>query len=234
MRAKIEPFCTLSYGLLILNERDEVLLVQRKDSVEYIDLLRGRFHGDAEDLAFYMSRLTASEIHRLTTVDFDTLWDSLWVNHSSKSFSSEYLVCKKRFQRLAFPAVETAYTEPEFVIPRGRRKTSYESPIACAKRECTEETGIPASAYTVDPAHEFFEYYYGSNGVLYGTIYWIAKLHGGHPTYRYDACNMVQNSEVREMTFFHLRAAIHKVRPYRSAMRGILFDVKVQVTGKLW
>lgn len=216
---------TMSYGILLRNTAGQILMIQRRDSVEYIDLIRGRFSGTNRDLEVYLSNMSKDEHIRLQTLNFDQLWDQMWINHSGKIYKQEYLNARRRFSQIVIPDsfMRTEYVENEYLLPRGRKKNCREHTLVCATREFFEETGIRQSEYKIDSNKHHIEYYYGSNGKLYGTKYYVANLLKD-TTHLFNPYNMVQCSEVRNMQFFDPIDAYRKVRSYRTSLRQILFE----------
>ena len=120
----------------------EVLLIQRRDSIGFLELVRGRF--DACD-ASYVRRLladtTAVERHRMRTLPFEALWrranswgDASWTAANVTKFGS--LVSSDAFRDPPDPRPESQWEFPTGG-PRYR-----EAPVACALREFEEETGF--------------------------------------------------------------------------------------------
>lgn len=57
----------------------EVLLIQRRDSLGYVDLLRGKYSvNDADYIRKQIHGMTDAERQKLLTTDFDTLWADMW------------------------------------------------------------------------------------------------------------------------------------------------------------
>src|SRR5690606_17436941 len=94
----------------------------------------------------------------LLTKSFDELWCILNFIKDKPRLSEQFLRSKNKFKKLEF-YLQTRYnktiselinenkskfTTPEWGFPKGRRKKN-ESPLSCALREFTEETGIDSS-----------------------------------------------------------------------------------------
>ena len=77
----------LSYGIILYHrevDSDEyrIILVERKDSLSYIEFIRGRYKNPSnyEYIQLLISRMTEKEKKRLLKNDFDTLWKELWIH----------------------------------------------------------------------------------------------------------------------------------------------------------
>lgn len=69
----------------------------------------------------------------------------------------------------------SAYKEPEWGFPKGRR-VRCESDVECAIREFNEETNIPRDAYTIVNNIILEETFVGLNGITYRHLYFVALL----------------------------------------------------------
>ena len=124
------------------------LLVQRKDTMGFIDFVRGKYPDtpieQTELINIYLGEMTCEERNKLITQDFDTIWDNMWINHSSKCYINEYNKAEKRFSLLdkekLISQSKCNWTETEWGFPKGR-KNMKEDNYHCAVREFSEETG---------------------------------------------------------------------------------------------
>jgi 8-oxo-dGTP pyrophosphatase MutT (NUDIX family) len=196
-----------SYGVIVVKicfDRDlrilfpKYLLVQRKDSLAYVEFIRGKYNLENKTYILkLLSNMTEAERQRLTNChDFETLWKQLWQVKNCSSHYKEFNESRQRFMTLkkgyylrntngvqylfnldsGLGSTKAGLKETEWGFPKGRRNVN-ESDIACAMREFHEETGIPSKhiAYlnTVKPFEEVF---CGSNYVRYKHVYFAAVL----------------------------------------------------------
>jgi 8-oxo-dGTP pyrophosphatase MutT (NUDIX family) len=196
-----------SYGIIAVKicfDRDlrilfpKYLLVQRKDSLSYVEFVRGKYNLENKNYILkLLTNMTDMERQRLATCpDFETLWKQLWQVKSCSSHYKEFNESRQRFMTLkkgyylrnadgekyfidldfCLKSTKAGLMETEWGFPKGRRNVN-ESDIACALREFHEETGIPCKhiAYlqTVKPFEEVF---CGSNYVRYKHVYFTAVL----------------------------------------------------------
>jgi uncharacterized protein (DUF927 family) len=92
-----------SYGIITfrynLKNELEVLMICRKDTLGYIDFIRGKYNVQNENYILNMlKQMTVSEKESLQTLDFDTLWTGVWGNNFGLSkYKSEEMVSKEKF-----------------------------------------------------------------------------------------------------------------------------------------
>ena len=72
----------ISYGIMLfkyeLNEF-KLLLVQRKDSIAYIEFIRGKYSiTNTTKLFNILENITKTELSNILNYDFDYLWNTLW------------------------------------------------------------------------------------------------------------------------------------------------------------
>ncbi len=225
----------------------EYLMVQRKDSLSFVEFMRGKY--DLQNICYLLqlfSNMTEDERHRLETMDFDMLWSALWSSTGSKNFIKEYNISKERFNKLRngyyiktatsdLVFIDISYlienTEPlidetEWGFPKGRRNFS-EDDRRCALREFKEETGISNNNIRfireVKPLEEVFS---GSNKVRYKHVYYIAKYHSYNckddNEEFYDPNNKHQAREIKSVRWFNYKEAQNKIREYNVERKELL------------
>ena len=178
------------------------LMVQRKDSLNYVEFIRGKY--DVQNRSYLMkllSYMTPIEREKIRNNDFETLWKNMWCKHidqeNNKNFNKEFVDAVLKFNILKEgvwlnPVSENEekiffnlnyildntiaeYTETEWGFPKGRRNIN-EDDISCAVREFREETGIVPKyirlCADIKPCEEVFS---GTNKIRYKHVYYIAK-----------------------------------------------------------
>ena len=161
----------LSYGIVLFHndpkdEKYRIVMVERKDSLSYIEFLRGKYKTplNYDYIKLLISRMTKNEKHNLLTKDFDTLWQNLWIHTSTvnERIKKEYQKSKLIFEQLKEKVTKNSqtytlesiiqemngeeYVMNEWEIPKGRRK-GLENNKDCAIREFKEETNILGDSY---------------------------------------------------------------------------------------
>ena len=162
----------------------EFLLIQRRDSIGFIELIRAKYKlTDLDYIREQISGTTCEERAMLLTQSFHDLWIALWgplTYGENKQYKQEYEQAKLKFELLQDgievnsvvytlkSLIETTPVEwatPEWGFPKGRRN-AYESDMQCAIREFQEETGLHQSQYrifeNIDPICETF---FGNNKI---------------------------------------------------------------------
>jgi 8-oxo-dGTP pyrophosphatase MutT (NUDIX family) len=207
------------------------LMIQRKDTMGYIDFVRGKYPEDNEVikktlLNICLDEMTYQEKHNLLTKSFDTIWNDLWVNHESKCFKNEYELAKKKFLDLDIQTLvknsNTYFEFQEFGFPKGRRNMR-ESNIACAEREFFEETGYDKSSYDFIKNYPIIcEEFVGTNGVKYRHIYYLVKMKDDVLPPRIDNTNVIQTGEVQNIGWFSFDECMALIRPYDKAKKNMI------------
>ena len=213
------------------NQQIEFLLIQRKDSIGFVELVRGKYKLD--DISYIKDQIagmTPIERERILTLPFETLWADMWgSNSNSKQFTNEYESSKKKIIQLKesgtlaalIAEIPAVYTTPEWGFPKGRRNPR-EDNITCAMREFNEETGLRPYQYKVvenmEPIRETF---FGNNHVHYTHVYYLAVCSSNLEVImnRYDN-HMVR--EVGDIRWVSLEDALKLIRPENVEKREIL------------
>ena len=224
------------HGDVINNhERYYFLLIRRKDTLGYVEFLRGKYDEKNEEyLVKIFKTMTQSEIERIKTLDFSQLWNELWSHRNYKQYQVEYENSKTKFDNLReskylnldsiIEKAEIVFTEKEWGFPKGRRNIK-ESDYDCAMREFQEETGFQSDEYTIlkniKPVEEIF---YGSNDIRYKHIYYIAECLSERKI-KVDPENKYQVKEIGGIEWFNLNDALSKIRPYNMEKKDVLRKV---------
>lgn len=218
----------------------EVLMIQRKDSLGFMDIMRGKYKlTDPTYIRKQLHGMTQSERDRLLNDDFDKIWSDLWGNdlESAQRYAHDRQTSKQKLMELR-SGVELArgetyslaellrqepaiYTTPEWGFPKGRRDP-FESDAQCAYRELCEETNIHEDELwkitNVSPLEETF---YGSNDIHYKHTYYIAQYVGDRQI-SYDALNKDMTREIGDLQWKPLDEALSLLRKENVEKRKIL------------
>ena len=95
----------ISYGIMLFkyyNNNLYLLLVQRKDSISYIEFIRGKYSiTNTNKLLTILSNITKTELSNILNNNFDILWHKLWSSNIDKvsvlKFEKEYNSSLKKF-----------------------------------------------------------------------------------------------------------------------------------------
>ncbi len=231
-----EPITSL--GILAFRRSTELrwLLIRRRVSIGFIEIMRGKYElRDEPGIQLLVDQATLDERTQLQTRPFADLWRDLWNGRASRRYHQEYEQAKAKFEVLrdrgllaaACRASVTAWTEPEWGFPKGRR-SSTETEINCALRETYEEAGVRREHLTIRDMTPLIEEYRGSNGISYRHRYWIAEAPASLEV-GMDPANMDQRREVSDVRWCTLEEALALIRPYNVEKRFILIVAETRV-----
>ncbi len=226
----------------------EYLMVQRKDSLSYVEFMRGKYN--LQNLSYVMrlfSNMTREERDGIRGGDFDCLWKQLWSSSNGKNFMREYSMSKERYTKLkegylmrcAKPSEEVYLVNIEYVLmqtqpglsetewgfPKGRRNFSDEDDKRCALREFREETGVNLrNIRLMKDLKPFEEIFTGSNKIRYKHIYYLSKISDN--TYDDDSLfnplNKHQAREIKDVRWFTYNDAQSKIGAHNIERKELL------------
>lgn len=210
------------------------LLVRRRDSLGFIEIMRGKYElRDEACIQALIDQTSMTERERLMTKEFTDLWRELWNGPASRRYLNEFEQAKAKFDVLR--AAEgsgrrslasycststTTWAEPEWGFPKGRR-SSNETELACALRETFEEAGLKRQELSIMPGDPLMEEFRGSNGIQYRHRYWLAEV-AKETAVVMDPSNIDQRREIGDLRWFSLGDAIAIIRPYNAEKRVVL------------
>jgi 8-oxo-dGTP pyrophosphatase MutT (NUDIX family) len=196
-----------------------VLMVKRKDSMAYMEFIRGKY--DVANPAYIgtlLKNMTKQEHQQIIKEEFDTLWTRLW-GEGRDTRSTEFECSKEKYYAIDRPNLitlnPTNYTDPEWGVPKGRRAKG-ETDIDCAMREFEEETNIDKSAYIVRKTIVLSETFKGTNNVEYQHTYFLATLKSSAGINLSQTLTSVQRREISEVSWKSLSECKACTRPHYS------------------
>jgi len=216
------------------NDAIEFLLIQRKDSISYVEFIRGKYNSyDDEYIGKLLRGMTHNEQSQLLSKSFEELWNNVWGENSNlKSHKNNYDNSEKKYiniqPRLSQLISENTskWLEPEWGFPKGRRNP-HENDMNCAIREFQEETCLKRSDFTIlQNTLPISETFFGSNQVHYCHKYYIAICDDIEVKMNMNSSHMTR--EIGAIKWCSLDDAISKIRPDNVEKREILLK-----TGKI-
>ena len=189
----------MSCGNILFKREDDlykVLMINRKDSICYIELLRGKYDiTNIHYIQILINKITQMEKQKLLDLDYDTLWKQLWLIEAidESKLKKDYISGRDKFMKLKcgffspktsktvslnyfIESSNTNYIEPEWEFPKGRRNKQ-ETNRDCAIREFNEETNYTKEDYhLIQNIIPFIEEFNGENKVRYKYIYYLGYL----------------------------------------------------------
>ena len=236
-----------SYGIIAVRNKEEVwnptslevLLIQRRDSIGFIELLRAKYKlTDVDYIRQQIDGTTEHERQKLRSQSFYDLWVGLWGSSpkENKQYKQEFEQAAYKFEQLkeGYEVEGTTisldgllseklsiWQTPEWGFPKGRRN-QFETDKQCACREFEEETGLTEDHFsileTIEPIRETF---YGNNGIHYCHVYFLALV-SSSASVVYDETNEHMKQEIGGLEWVPFSEAIHKIRSTNPEKRAIL------------
>jgi 8-oxo-dGTP pyrophosphatase MutT (NUDIX family) len=234
----------ISLGIILYRKKQledgiEYLMVRRKDSLGFVELIRGNYPLD--DLPYLINivdEMTLAEKEAVLTQPFDTLWNNLWLEDEQKKakYKSEFNKSKSNFEKVKtnqnFDGIITnldkiiqqsksVWSEPEWGFPKGRRNLR-ERDLACAIREFEEETNISRDKIEINRSiPPLVEEFVGSNNKRYRHIYYLARL-VDDVTLEINQDKKSQMIEIGDIRWFSLSDALKNIRSYNTEKKNTL------------
>jgi 8-oxo-dGTP pyrophosphatase MutT (NUDIX family) len=207
----------------------EYLLIQRKDSLAFVEFIRGKYNQYEDDYLIRLIKgMTQTEQGLILTKTFDELWNNVWGESSNvKSHKNDYDTSQKKYESIAERLPQlinenlSKWVEPEWGFPKGRRNP-HETDLNCAIREFQEETNLSRQDFTIiQNTYPISETFFGSNQVHYCHKYYIAICNKSVEV-KMDTENLHMSREIGNIKWCSLDEAIAKIRPDNVEKREIL------------
>lgn len=217
----------VSVGIIAMRSDSHILMIQRKDSIGYIDFLRGKYDlADNTYIKTLVSGMSVGELELLRSdVEFVELWDGLWSsNGGGQQYQRDYVEAGAKYAEFKKnPALreilETAkgWPGPEWGFPKGRRQGS-ESEYVTAMREFEEETGLPPSKYVFISGTPIETTFVGTNGLTYKHKYYVARCEESTVGIK----TSIQKKEIGQIEWVPLKKAHEYIRPESTGLAQVL------------
>jgi len=232
-----------SFGIIafrINNDAVEYLMIRRKDTLGYLDFMRGKYSVYNKDYIINMlKQMTMEEKELLKQGDFDLLWKRIWgdniisnqykseenISREKYNFLYSGIVLKNDFYTLSTLVDESNnfdnWEEAEWGFPKGRRNYQ-ESDYDCALREFTEETGYSAkNLKNVKNILPFEEIFTGSNYKSYKHKYYLTYMQ------KEDTIQMnnYELSEVSKMEWKSYDDCMQSIRHYNLEKKRVITNI---------
>lgn len=217
-----------------LKKELKILMVCRKDTIGYIELIRGNYEiDDVNYIEELFSFMTLKEKERIlkNKHNFDYLWIKLWsLDHQNvdcQRIENEYSNAKGKFEKLVAKydfqkivnKINTEWTTPEWGFPKGRRDQR-ETDVECARREFEEETGLESTDYEILNIKPIYENFKGCNGVNYRHIYYVAQSF--RDELRLSQNDFYQVTEISAIQWVTYQQAMDLIRDYNREKKKSL------------
>ena len=222
------------------SENIKYLMIRRKDSLGYVDFMRGKYNlNNIMHLLNIINEMTQEEKNNILNIDFNTLWNNLWGDYINNQYKNEkqnafekikYLksgiIIDNKYYNLKSLINEstTNWIEPEWGFPKGRRNYM-ETGIKCALREFQEETGISKdNIKIINNLVPYDETFIGSNYKSYKHSYYVACIDDKDSDI---LNNQFQKSEVSKIEWKTCNEALKSIRKYNIERKEILIKINL-------
>tara|TARA_A100001037_G_scaffold281182_1_gene284604 strand:- start:1010 stop:1840 length:831 start_codon:yes stop_codon:yes gene_type:complete len=240
----------LSCGNLIFRkdtEEPKILMIQRKDSLCYIEFIRGKYDTyNIKYIQILIDKCTTEEKQNLLNYSYELLWQKLWLidekTVNEQKNNQDYLKGYDKFKKLSdgyffnktkefinldyfMKKTKTNYPDTEWEFPKGRRN-NHESNYDCARREFTEETNYLSSDYQlINNLLPFSEEFMGENRVRYKYIYYIGYLTNIEKDVYIDPKNKDQFNELKNIKWLTKEESLNIIRDYHHTRRDVIHKI---------
>lgn len=226
----------------------EYLMIRRKDTLGYVDFLRGKYAIDNKEYLMRMfNQMTIHEKSKAQEGNFEQMWKDLWGKTKiSNQYKIEEKISQQKFRQIAQGSIDKMtnetfsisslindsningkpWEEQEWGFPKGRRNYQ-ENDYICALREMSEETGYSTknirNIHNIIPYEEIFT---GSNDKIYKHRYYLMFMDYADSLPIPD----FQKEEVSGMEWMTYEECMKKIRIYNKEKRDILFKINNTLT----
>ena len=233
----------ISYGIVVFRPSSkglQFLMIRRKDSFGYIDLIRGKYAcHNIDQIQKSVDEMSISEKEQLLTEPFDKLWSNLWgLSNGGMNYRGEEVSSAKKFDIIKngimvnneeftlhniIERSTTAWSETEWEFPKGRRNFQ-EKDLECALREFEEETGYSSrDIIVVENVLPFEEMFIGSNHKSYKHKYFLAYMND--PNEIVDNVYGFQKTEVSKLEWKTIDECLESIRPYNLEKKQVIINI---------
>ena len=212
----------------IYKNKIKFLLVQRKHSFSYVDLIRGKYdQNNKTEIKNLLSLMSKEEIDNILSNNFDFLWNNLWKKTSKyKIYEREADISREKFNVLkSYDLVElidfdNLYETPEWGFPKGR-KDKNEKNIDCAIREFREETAISSDKYLILNRLNTIEETVLNLDKVYKLVYYLGLLCEESKL----EINNDAKYEIGDLQWLSFEDVVQKIRPYFNDKLKMIYNI---------
>lgn len=220
------------------NEPLEYLLIQRRDSLGFIELMRARYKiTDVDYIILHLKGITQHEREKYRDGPFEEVWNSMWGLNHSHLYKNEYETARTKWETIhkgvtdasgkfwtvqdMIDAAGPAQATPEWGFPKGRRDAQ-ESDYECAMREMFEETGVTEQqVIPIQNLEPLVESFLGTNHVNYCHKYYIVWVPADLKI-EFTMENDHMRREIGAIQWLPLDDAMSRIRPENIEKREVL------------
>lgn len=213
----------------IEKNRFEYLIVMRKHSHGYCDIIRGKYPENTEHIKQLLEETTIEERNYMLNHDFNENWLYLWGEKNvilnkfknTKIIDAKFTSFKKKYLTTLLDEIQSEWTEPEWGFPKGQRD-GYEKNIETAFREFSEESGYGKDKFVcVSNLMPLQEIFVGSNNKKYKQFYYMALMNYEDTTGPIP----YEENEIGDALWVSIHELVNKFRHYDVEKIRIAIDV---------
>ena len=234
------------------NEIIEYLFIRRKNSLNYVEFMRGKY--DLENITYLeniLNLISKEEKKLILENNFDTLWNTLWEFNKKNNNTNEFKNSETKFNILKkgyytkkneiniFINLDIIlnnsnncdkfnYQEAEWGFPKGRRNVK-EKNIDCAKREFNEETSLVNTDYHILNMNPLEEIYLSTNNSKYKHIYYIGQYDNHSKKIELDSENINQKIEIGDIRWSNFNNSFNLIRDYNIEKKNIIYNLHTTI-----
>lgn len=236
-----------SYGIICFHVdrstgEPRYLMVQRRDTLAYVEFMRGKYDVDDEPyIRRTLELMSPGERAGLATGDFPSLWKALWKVNECARFLREFEVSRQKFSTLVdrralqrlLAETSARFEAAEWGFPKGRRNIG-ETDMECAIREFTEESGMSQFRVGImDHLPTLDELFTGTNGMRYRHVYYIARMNDVHVT-ELEWVPKTSNLEVQKIAWMTRDDVLARgIRAYHTERREVFEAAHAAIVASL-
>jgi 8-oxo-dGTP pyrophosphatase MutT (NUDIX family) len=229
----------ISYGIIlfrIVNEEKQYLMIRRKDSFGYIDIIRGKYSPyNIYQVQNIINEMSISEKEKILTEPFEELWKSMWGETNNSQYKNEEIMSAKKMDIIRKGITDndktillkdiienskTNWNETEWEFPKGR-KNNKEKDLDCALREFEEETGISKNKIKIiENIMPFEEIFIGTNHKSYKHKYFLAYTDSID-----ENLDNYQATEVSKIEWKTINKCLESIRPYNLEKKNLITNI---------
>jgi 8-oxo-dGTP pyrophosphatase MutT (NUDIX family) len=246
-----------SYGVIVFRyskeNNIEYLMIRRKDSFSYIDLIRGKYSpNNIEQLQNIIDNITIEEKERLLNRNYEYLRNILWLSDILPvNYKIEDINAQKKFENIKYSNNDftnsysnnnnnkivnlkniiekstTRFIDQEWEFPKGRKNIN-EKDLECALREFEEETGYSKNSIEIiNNIIPYDEIFIGSNYKSYKHRYFIGYM---KESFNYQDPTNYQKLEVSKVEWKTFEECLENIRPNCIEKKRVLINVNMLLT----
>jgi len=220
-------------------------MIRRRDTLGYIDFMRGKYSTHNKDYILNMiKQMTDYEKQNLLTKSFYELWKDLWgKDEAATQYKMEEFISKEKFNLLKEGVIfkdekysletlinevneNSNWKEPEWGFPKGRRNYK-EKDFDCAVREFAEETGFDIDTlHIIENVLPFEEIFTGSNYKSYKHKYYLTYMNLTNTL----NMNNYERIEVSKMEWKNYDECIDCIRPYNLEKIRLIKNIHATIS----